>query len=43
MFPFLAIIRKRLEVDKPFHKCTNLQPDDILELLDFMLSTTYFS
>ena len=26
-----------------FHKCTKLLPDDILELLDFVLSTTYFS
>ena len=38
-----VVIRKRLEEDKTLHKCTNLLLSDILELLDFVLSTTYFS
>ena len=38
----LAIIRKGLEEDKTLHKCTKLQLDD-MELLDFVLSTKYFS
>ena len=39
----MAIIRERLEEDKTLHKHTKLHLDDIMDLLDFMLSTTYFS
>ena len=39
----LIIIGKRLKADNTFHRCTNLIVDDIMELLDFVLSTTYFS
>ncbi|KAI0232255.1 hypothetical protein LSAT2_017403, partial [Lamellibrachia satsuma] len=36
------IIRKRLENDKTLKKRTNLNVDDIMELLKFVLETTYF-
>ena len=36
------IIRKRLENDKKLKKRTNLNVDDIMELLKFVLETTYF-
>ena len=36
------IITKRLENDKTLKKITNLNIDDIMELLKFVLETTYF-
>ena len=36
------VIRKRLESDKTLKKRTNLTIDDIMELLKFVLETTYF-
>ena len=36
------IIRKRLENDKTLKKRTHLNVDDIMELLKFVLETTYF-
>ena len=39
----LIIIRRKLRSDKTLHRCTNLTADDIMELLKFLLSTTYFS
>ena len=39
----LIIIWKKLRADKTLHRCTNLSADNIMELLDFVLSTTYFS
>ena len=39
----MAIIRKRVEEDKAIHKCTKFLPEDIMELLDFVLSITYFA
>ena len=35
------IIRKRLENDKKLKKRTNLNVDDIMELLKFVLESTY--
>ena len=37
-----GIITKRLENDKTLKKRTNLNVDDIMELLKFVLETTYF-
>ena len=39
----LIIIGKRLKADKTLHRCWNLTAEDIMELLEFVLSTTYFS
>ena len=39
----LIIIGKRLRADKTLHRHTNLYADDIMDLLDFVLLTTYFS
>ena len=39
----LIIIRKKLRADKTFHRRTNLSTDNMMELLDFVLSMTYFS
>ena len=39
----LIIIRKRLRADKTLHPCMNLTAEDIMQLLEFVLSTTYFS
>ena len=39
----LIIIFKRLKADKTFHLCTNFTMEDTMELLGFVLSTTYFS
>ena len=39
----LVIIKKRLEEDKTLHKCTRLLSDDMMEFMDFVESTTYFS
>ncbi|XP_021342420.1 uncharacterized protein LOC110442887 [Mizuhopecten yessoensis] len=39
----LKIIRKRLELDRSWRKNTNLQIQDIMDLLEFVLTTTYFS
>ena len=36
------MIRERLENDKALKKITNLKVDNIMELLKFMLDTTYF-
>ena len=38
----IKIITKRLENDKTLQKRTNLNVDDIIELLKFVLETTYF-
>ncbi|XP_066289685.1 uncharacterized protein [Branchiostoma lanceolatum] len=39
----LDIIRRRLQEDRDLKNRTNLQVDDILELLSFIVTTTYFS
>ena len=39
----MDIIRKRLVSDKSLKKRTNLQVDDIMQLLEFVLTTTYFT
>ncbi|XP_072030474.1 uncharacterized protein [Amphiura filiformis] len=39
----LDIIKDRLEKDKTLNTRTNLTPDDIIQLLQFVLTTTYFS
>ncbi len=39
----LQIIREKLEKDKSWREKTNLTVDDIIELLEFILTTTYFS
>ncbi|XP_021346300.1 uncharacterized protein LOC110445823 [Mizuhopecten yessoensis] len=39
----LRIIRKRLELDRSWRNNTNLQIQDIMDLLEFVLTTTYFS
>ncbi len=39
----LQVIRERLESDKSLQKRTNLTVDNIMELLEFVLTTTYFS
>ncbi|CAH1244343.1 Hypp7269 [Branchiostoma lanceolatum] len=39
----LDIIRRRLQEDRGLKNRTNLQVDDILELLSFIVTTTYFS
>ena len=38
----LDIIKKRLMDDKDLKKRTNLSVEDIVELLEFILTTTYF-
>ena len=38
----MSVIRKRLESDNTLCERTNLLTDDIMSLLEFMLSTTYF-
>ena len=38
----LIIIGKRLRADKNLHRRMNLTTEDIMELLEFVLSTTYF-
>ncbi|XP_072178157.1 uncharacterized protein [Diadema setosum] len=39
----IQIVRDRLQKDSELHKRTNLTVDDIIKLLEFILSTTYFS
>ena len=39
----LIIIGKKLTSDMTLHRRMNLTADGIMELLDFVLSTTYFS
>ncbi|XP_072028484.1 uncharacterized protein [Amphiura filiformis] len=39
----LNVIKDRLEKDTQLNTRTNLTPDDILQLLQFVLTTTYFS
>ena len=39
----LEIIRNQLENDKGLKDRTNLDIDDIMELLEFVVSTTYFT
>ncbi|XP_072033432.1 uncharacterized protein [Amphiura filiformis] len=39
----LSIIKNRLSDDKTLKNRTNLNVDDIMELLEFVLTTTYFS
>ena len=39
----LIIIGKTLRADKTLHHHTNFSAEDIMELLEFVLSTTYFS
>ncbi|XP_035672164.1 uncharacterized protein LOC118413102 [Branchiostoma floridae] len=39
----LNIIQKRLEEDRDLKSRTNLEVDDIIELLSFIVTTTYFS
>ena len=39
----LDIIRKRLEQDKSLYKRTKLTVDDLMELVKFVLTTTYFT
>ena len=38
----IEIIKNRLQKDKSLKKRTLLAPDDIVELLNFVLTTTYF-
>jgi hypothetical protein len=38
----LRVIRNRLSTDPPFPECSSLQAEDIMELLDICLTTTYF-
>ena len=38
----LQVIKSKLEQDKDLHKRTNLKVDDIIELLQFVMTTTYF-
>ena len=38
----IEIIKNRLQKDKSLKKRTLLTPDDIVELLNFVLTTTYF-
>ncbi|XP_072181377.1 uncharacterized protein [Diadema setosum] len=39
----IQIVKDRLQKDSELHKRTNLSLDDIIKLLEFILSTTYFS
>jgi len=39
----LKIIRERLEQDSEWKSTTMLEVDDVMELLEFVLTTTYFS
>ena len=39
----MEVIRKKTEGDKKLGDRTNLDADDLMSLLDFMTSTTYFS
>ena len=39
----LNIIRNKLEQDKSLHKRTKLTVDDLMELVNFVLTTTYFT
>ena len=39
----LEIIRNQLENDKKLKDRTNLETDDIMELLEFVVTTTYFT
>ena len=39
----LLVIRDRLEMDKHWRQKTILEADDVMELLEFILTTTYFS
>jgi len=39
----LEIIRNQLEKDKRLKDRTNLETDDIMELLEFVVTTTYFT
>ena len=39
----IAVIRRKLEEDTGLKKRTNLDVDDIIELLDLILNTTYFT
>ena len=38
----MSVIRKRLELDNTLHELTNLLTDDVMSLLEFVFSTTYF-
>ena len=38
----LTIIRERLEKDQDVKKRTNLEVDDIMDLTEFIATTTYF-
>ena len=38
----LTIIRERLEKDQDLKKRTNLEVDDIMDLTEFIATTTYF-
>ena len=39
----IAVIKRKLEEDTGLKKRTNLDVDDIIELLDLILNTTYFT
>ena len=38
----MSVMRKRLELDNTLRECTNPLATDIMSLLEFVLSTTYF-
>jgi hypothetical protein len=38
----LQVIRNRLDTDPSFLECLSVQVEDVMELLDICLTTTYF-